>query len=510
VSDVPPPATPISDGDSTETAAPASLDVGALGRQGAMAMLFRTFVMRLITALGTIILARILIPEDFGVFAVLILVQNILSFVADFGLGPALVQQQHEPSREELATVWLMQQGTWIGFAAIIWFAAPYVAAQVPSVSPDFEWQLRAVIPSIAFAMLRSLPSAMLVRVLRFREVASIEVAGHVAFYLTAVSLALMGAGAWSFIAALACQTGIAAVLSNLAWRHWPGLHFSPGIAARLLRIGLAFQAANVALAGRDAVVPLFGGLGGGVAAIGFLQFALRISQLAAQVDQIVGRVAFPAFSRMKDDPTRTSRVQTDSIAIVCLLLGGTQAWMIATAPLLVPVVFGDQWGPAVLSLQLMCVGIMFSVPAKISGWVAFGQGKTVAGMAATVGGVGLLFALFGPFVVMFGLAGGGLAYAVAGLAGVVFQSWAVRSIAPFPWAVLLRAYGLAAAAGAASAVVATTFGGVIGLAAASAVFGAAYLVLALLFARDDLERSWRIMGMDRNPLIARLRQRVA
>ena len=61
--------------------------------------------MRGITAVGTVVLARILVPADFGVYAVLVLVQQVLMYFADFGVAPSLIQQPDDPTREELATL---------------------------------------------------------------------------------------------------------------------------------------------------------------------------------------------------------------------------------------------------------------------------------------------------------------------------------------------------------------------------------------------------------------------
>jgi PST family polysaccharide transporter len=477
--------------------------VGSLGRRAAAALLARTVVMRGVTALGTVALARILAPADFGVYAVLVLLQTVLSFFADFGLGPSLVQQERDPTRQEMATAWFMQQLLWVVCVAAIWIVAPLVGRLFPSLGPDFQWQLRLLSLSIAFTLIRSLPSAMLVRVLRFPELASIDVVAHVVFYATAVVLAMLGAGVWSFAVALTLQNATAAILTNLAWRHWPGFYFSRAIAGRLLRFGVAFQAANVANALRDGVVPLFGGLAGGVAAIGYLQFSLRVSQLTSSVNEIIARVMFPSFSRIKQDAERTARVLLDAILLVCILIGGTQAWIIATAPFLVPIVFGDQWTVAVPALQLMCVGVLTSVPSRVAGSVVFGQGRAKIGLLVTLAGVALLFALFGPLVLLLGLVGGGLAYAIAGGVGLYLQSWAIRPVARFPWPNLLRVYLLAGIAGLASWLVAAHVAGIIGLSLSAAVFGAIDLALLWLFARTDLTRAWRLIGTDHSRLLS-------
>ena len=483
----------------------AGLDVGSLGRQGAAAMLARTVAMRGITAVGTVVLARILVPADFGVYAVLVLVQQVLMYFADFGVAPSLIQQPDDPTREELATAWAIQQSMWIVCGVAIWVAAPVVERLLPSLGADFGWQLRLISLSIAFTMLRSLPSALLVRVLRFREVATIELASHIAFWATAVTLAVLGAGVWSFAFALTFQSATGAGLANLICRYWPGLHFERSIARRLLGFGIAYQASNIVTTLRDGVVPLFGGFAGSLAAIGYLQFGLRVSQLTSSVDEIVARVAFPAFSRIKGDAERTARVLSDVVTLVGLIVGAPQAWIVATAPILVPVVFGDQWTPAVPALQLMCIGILSMVPSRVAGSVVFGQGRPRAGLLVSVASVGLLFALFPPLLIAFGLTGGGLAYAIAGFVGLALQARAVRPVVPFPWRKLARVYILSGLSGLASWPVVTLIGGIVGLVASAGLFVAVYLTLLWIVARDDVIRSWHLIGADRLPAVSRM-----
>ena len=485
----------------------AGLDVGALGRQGAAAMLARTVAMRVITAGGTVVLARILVPADFGVYAVLLLAQQVLINFADFGVAPSLIQQPDDPTREELATAWAIQQWMWIVCGVAILVAAPLVERLFPPLGTDFGWQLRLMSLSIAFTMLRSLPNALLIRVLRFREVATIELASHIVFWVTAITLAALGARVWSLAFALTAQSATGACLANLVCRYWPGLHFERKIARRLLGFGIAYQTANVVTTLRDGVIPLFGGFAGSVASIGYLQFGLRVAQLTSSIDEIIARVAFPAFSRIKGDAERTARVLSDVVTLVGLIVGAPQAWIVSTAPILIPVVFGERWVPAVPALQLMCLGTLSMVPSRVAGSVVFGQGRPRAGMAVSLASGGLLIALFPPLLIAFGLTGGGLAFAIAGFVGLALQARAVRPVVPFPWRKLARVYFLSGLSGLASWAVAALIGGIIGLVASACVFGAAYLALLWLIAREDLIRSWHLIGSDRLPVVSKVRR---
>src|SRR5687767_3499581 len=74
------------------------VSVGRRSRDAAVQLFVRTGLVRIIAFLGTILLARILLPQDFGAFAVVIFVVGLLTPFGDLGLGSALVQQRERPT----------------------------------------------------------------------------------------------------------------------------------------------------------------------------------------------------------------------------------------------------------------------------------------------------------------------------------------------------------------------------------------------------------------------------
>src|SRR5207237_9196622 len=81
-----------------------------LAIRGAGAMLFRQGALTMLTVAGNVVLARILSPADFGLYAVVGAVVNFFNMVGDVGLGAALIQQADEPSEGQLRSVFTVQQ----------------------------------------------------------------------------------------------------------------------------------------------------------------------------------------------------------------------------------------------------------------------------------------------------------------------------------------------------------------------------------------------------------------
>jgi O-antigen/teichoic acid export membrane protein len=97
------------------------------GLRAAGQLVARTVLTRGITLLGTVALARMLTPADFGVFAVITLIVTIITVVGDLGIGAGLVQQREEPSPADLETVLAVQLALFggLGLAAAVAIWAP-------------------------------------------------------------------------------------------------------------------------------------------------------------------------------------------------------------------------------------------------------------------------------------------------------------------------------------------------------------------------------------------------
>lgn len=480
--------------------------IGRRGRTAVMQLVVRTAIIRLLALIGTVILGRILLPEDFGTFAVVTFLVNLVGPLADFGLGPALIQQRERPTEPEQATVFTLQFGVALALMAIIWLLAPLAHQVSPSLPADIDWMIRVaalILPMVAF---RSLPSAMMTRVLRFGPLAAIEVVQTLVYLVTSVALALSGFGAWSFIWAVVAHTLAGTILANVAWKGRLRLSFDRNVARRMIGFGLPFQGTGLLISSREALIPVFGGLAGGLAAIGYLNFGFRLGRLAGSVDEVIGRVAFPAFSRLQGDQARINRALTVTLESTALMISGLLAWTIAVAPSLIPLVFSERWRPAVEVFQLISLATFALVPGNFVRGLAFaaGRGRSMFyWSAATIGFLAIVLPLS---LIAFGVPGGGLAFATYAFVQLLGYVYATRREVAFPWSRMLRIYGLAASAALAAALIntavaAATTDSVLGELAGLFVSGMSFVALfgglLLAFERDQVRRAWQLVRGD-------------
>ncbi len=464
--------------------------IGPSSRTAFIQLLLRTGVLRVITFVGSILLARLLLPADYGIFAVVVFLVGILVPIGDLGLGAALIQKREQPTDTEVATMFTAQQVVWLALVVLVWILAPLINQVGLEMPPDADWMLRVTAIAIFIAHQQAVPNAMMSRVLRFGPLATIEVVQQTVYLTVALILAFNGAGAWSFVIGLLVQYSVGTVLTYIAWGRLPGLGIDRAALRRMLGFGVVFQLTYFTSLLREALIPLFGGLAGGITAIGYLQFGQRLGRMVGGIDEIVARVSFPAFSRIQDDPARTARALVfvvESTALAVALLW----WPIASGPTLIPVLFGETWAPAVPVFQLTALASLLAPPFLYLRNVGFAAGRAQSLLRWSTFTAAVTFVVFPLLVIWLGLVGGGIGFVFYAVVQIIGCAIATRGVARLPWMRLFRIYTLGFVAGTAAATVLIYVTGFEGLIVSGVAFGAIYGLLVLLFERDQLRRAW-------------------
>jgi O-antigen/teichoic acid export membrane protein len=194
----------------------------------------------------------------------------------------------------------------------------------------------------------------------------------------------------------------------------------------------------------RDTPLPVMAGLVAGAASAGLLQFATRIALTMASIDEVVGRIAFPAFSRLQGRPHEQARALDAAILLTALVMVPVQCLLAALAPVVVPAVFGAGWVPAILPLQLICVAALFRFPARYLRQTVFAEGASGRGLAIAAVCLVLAVGSFVPALLLLGLAGTGLGFLVGAVLGMTATAWLSRPFVRLDW----RPFGRLVSAG--------------------------------------------------------------
>jgi len=443
--------------------------------------------------IALLVLARLLAPAEFGLFALALVYLTYLDTVGDLGTGAALM---YWPDRRNDAAqlTFLVNVGMGAVLTAVTLLAAPAMAAFFRE--PQAEPVLRALAWSFVLKGLGNTHDALCKKDLRFkaRLVPDLGLAGVKA--AIAVVLALSGFGVWSLVWG---QLGGLAVWALLLWLvvpwrpalRWPRDLLRPvfGYSGKIIVVNVIAAVTHHA----DAVVI---GRMLGATALGFYQIAYRLPEmLVALLVWQASRVLFPAFARVHAAGTGLTTAYVTSLRYISLLALPAVVGMVVMAEPVVLVAFGETWRPAVPILRALAVycGIRaIGTPA--------GDVLKAAGRPGLLAGLGVVKAtILVPALLLAGrTSAAGVATAMAAVAVVTLSMnlALVRRAAGIP----LRAIGGAFRESApAAAVLGAVLGGwlvltdgavgVLPLAGGAAVGGAAYLATLRVLAPDLFRR---------------------
>lgn len=292
--------------------------------------------------IAQIILARALGPTIFGIYAVGMITVSISNFVADMGMGPALVQKKELKEEDyRLAFTWQ----TLMGFVLVvlIWYSAEFMA--------DWFEEPRSVPVIQAMAVIcwinavSSVSLNRLRRELEYRAINTYQLISFVAGTLClAVALALLGFKVWSLVWGAVAQAAIFAALVMLKSRHaYRPLFYAKN--SSLFSFGFKAMATNIVnwlLGNVDRVMV---GVFFSSRALG--AYTVNYNLISVPVNQMLGvlqSVLFSATSRRQDEHDKLEQTFCGILNVIALLVFPALAFISSTAPAIVDILFGPRW----------------------------------------------------------------------------------------------------------------------------------------------------------------------
>jgi O-antigen/teichoic acid export membrane protein len=300
---------------------------------------------RFIVQLGsTMMLSRLLTPEDFGLVAMVTAITEFLSMLKDQGLATATVQRDHL-THAQVSTLFWLNVGVSVLFTVAMVAIAPVLAKFYDE--PRLFWI--TIVAGLIFLLsgLAVQHQALLRRQMRFTMLAAIDTSAFALGVTLAIITARLGAGYWALIC-LSLGTGLTTVPAVwLACRWQPGRPRREKMAG-LLRFGGNLTVVEILMyLGRNIDNVLIGRFYG-AGPLG--QYSRAYSLLMLPFQQIGGplaNVAIPALSRLQYDPARFRKAALSLQQLIALIMIPLVAFMIATADWLTRIVLGPQWNEA-------------------------------------------------------------------------------------------------------------------------------------------------------------------
>jgi O-antigen/teichoic acid export membrane protein len=312
----------------------------------------------------TIILARLLSPQEYGLFAMALSVIAFLDLLQQFGLGSAIVQRQDVSPAQLNAAFWMLAGAG--STVVVVAFLAAGAAAQFYG-EPRLLWLVRILALNFLVTALGTVPYSLLTKEIDFRRRSLAEACGVIAGAVSSLSLAYLGYGVWALVLgnlarALTQNTGML-ILSG--WL--PGMPASPRGIRDILTFGVRMGGANALNTLTSAASFAIVGRTLGVEALGLYEMADTLgttNPLHRLSSAVVQQLSLPLFSKLQRDPNqlRTHFLKASKYLAVFAL--PTQVGMLLVAADLVVVLLSAKWLPMVNLMRAFCAGgILFILP---------------------------------------------------------------------------------------------------------------------------------------------------
>lgn len=354
---------------------PAILNLEARSIGGGIAVFLANGGNRVIRVASILLLARMLTPGDFGVFAIVSTFVGIAGLLCELGLATATVQRSVITTGQVSTLFWInVVAGALMTLAGLL--GAPLLGLLYEDARVEAMCLLLSLSPLLGALGVQHL--ALLQRSMRYRELALIGVLSVALGNAAAVTAAFHGHAFASLAIGFLVSRLVTTLFAWLACRWRPGRPQPDAVVAEMLRFGgylVGFGLLGLVGTGLHNVLL---GLAAGAEGAGLYYRAYSFVQLAqGMILDALAVVAVVALSHVKDQPEEFRRQYLGYARVVCTLCAPLGAFGCVFASDLIPLLFGAQWTESAPLFAVLSLGIVFYALAYSTGWIYISTGNT-------------------------------------------------------------------------------------------------------------------------------------
>ncbi|KGJ94702.1 lipopolysaccharide biosynthesis protein [Colwellia psychrerythraea] len=334
---------------------------------------------RIISFVNTLILARLLSPEDYGLMAMAMVVAGFVGFFNDIGLGSAIIQRK-VVTKAQLSGVFYIAIVISIVLYICVFFSASMAAEFYGN--PSIEALLQVITLGFLLGAIKSVPDALLVKEMRFKIISGVEFISIILQCIVTLILAYLGYKTWSLVYGLLAAQLFKTV--SLMWLSgWlPDRKGNVVQAFDLMKFGVSVTYSRVTWYIYTNAQTLILGKITGEKSTGVYSMAQTIAELpTAHITNLIVQVASPLFAKLQDNYTALNNALLKLSAGISLITFPVLVGIMLTANELVPILLGSQWDAVIVPLQLLCImGVFKSIdPLLTQALISIGRADITA-----------------------------------------------------------------------------------------------------------------------------------
>lgn len=313
---------------------------------------------QLVTFIVSIVLARILAPEDYGTIALVTVFTTILQVFVDSGLGTALIQKK-DADDLDFSSVFYFNFAVCLILYLGMFIAAPFIAKFYNDVS--LTPVVRVISLTIVMSGIKGIQQAYVSKHMMFKRFFFSTIGGTIFSAFFGIALAYAGFGVWALVAQQLSNTVIDTLILWLTVKWRPKLMFSWTRLKGLLKFGWKLLVSALLDTGYSNLRNLIIGKMYSSSDLAFYNQGDKFPKvIVTNINTSIDSVLLPTMSSAQDDRERVKNMTRRAIKTSTYVMAPLMMGMAFCAEPIVQLVLTDKWLPCVQYLRIFCITYMF------------------------------------------------------------------------------------------------------------------------------------------------------
>lgn len=323
----------------------------------------------------TIIMARILMPDDYGTIGVLLVFISFSSIFIEGGMTTALIQKRNR-TEDDFHTAFIYNIVTAFFIYSFLFLLSPCIAQFYER--NDLTLLLRVLSLTVIAVSFASVQTVYLTIKLDFRKICIVSILSGLLSGSLGIYSAHKGFGIWAIVIQQLSYQFLRSLILYIISEWHPKFRFSKKSFDELFSFGIKLVLTNFLAKTYENLYPLVIGKLYPMKILGYYTRGQQFSSLPVSIlTQIFMRVSFPVMSSIKDDDGRLRHAYRTYISLSSFIVFPTMFILIIIARPLVLVVLTQKWLECVPFLQILSFGFMFNHISTINLNLLFVEGRS-------------------------------------------------------------------------------------------------------------------------------------
>ncbi|TDU42891.1 PST family polysaccharide transporter [Gelidibacter sediminis] len=339
---------------------------------------------QLLAIVVNIVLARLLLPEDFGLVALTLTYIGFITLFTNMGFGSSIIHES-KTSEEQLSSIYWLNYGLSI-FSFLIIISTSQFAASFYN-----EPKLTTIVIVAALNILLNpfyiIHYKLLERDLEFKSISKINLSGTLIGSVAAIIGAFIGLGVYALILQSLVSSAVRLVMIMLYKRWRPKFYFNFKEIKHMVWYSLKFKASNMVMYFERNVDYLILGKFFTSVVLGYYAFAYNIMYTPVKrISYIFSEVLFPSFSSFKNDKEKIMKGYYKSLQLIAMISLPSMAIIAFNAELIIQFVFGGKWDAAIPIVKILCFAGAIQSISQFGGVIFSSIGKPEVSLYVSIG----------------------------------------------------------------------------------------------------------------------------